>query len=370
MREQRKAFKDYFDRAAAKQLADQIHAVHRRFDRAAFIRRCVRNLNQLEFSERVKQFAGAMHRTLPDATPRSLRILQDSLPPVLPDCDSVTDGWLQWPVGQFIADYGQSHLDESFAAMIELTQRFSSEFAVRPFVEHQPEETFRRLGSLIDHPSPHVRRWCSEGVRPRLPWGRKLQALIENPDPILGILESLHRDPELYVRRSVANNVNDIAKDHPDRVLKICGKWSRSANDSSQWVIKHGLRTLVKAGNTEALRLVGFQPPESIGLTLTLTPTQIAIGESVSMELTLANRSPKRQSLMIDYAVQYVRLGGRSSDKVFKWKSITLEPGEQTTVSKTHPMKVTTVRKLYSGRHRVVVQVNGQRLAEASFVLI
>ena len=178
---ERKAFKDYFDRAAASVLAEQITRVHKAFDCSGFVRSATRNLKKLEFHDRVKQFSRSLAKTLPPDVPQAIDVLTHSLPPALPDCEAVADGWLQWPIGQFIADYGIEHLEESMEAMVQLTQRFTSEFAVRPFVERYPTEVFQRLEELTRHESPHVRRWCSEGVRSRLPWGVKLKSLAEDP---------------------------------------------------------------------------------------------------------------------------------------------------------------------------------------------
>ena len=229
----KKAFKDWFDREAAQMMASQIAGALPSFDKRKFVRVASSNLEQLGFHARVAQFSNALAATLPDDIPAALHILTESLPQAQQNCDQVTDGWLQWPVGKFIADQGLPYFDESFAAMIELTKRFSAEFAVRPFVEAESEKTFDRLLALTRDPNPHVRRWCSEGVRPLLPWGKKLRGLVDDPSPIWPILEELKDDEELYVRRSVANNLNDISKHHPDAVVAKCHflekRWERTS---------------------------------------------------------------------------------------------------------------------------------------------
>ena len=202
-------------------MAAQVAAVKPDFKSALFKRCALRNIESLEFNDRVKQFSAALHHTLPESYPAAIAVLVESLPEEA-SAASITDGWLQWPVGQFIADYGTDHFKESMYAMTELTQRFSSEFAVRPFVEKYPDKTFDLLLRQTKHKSEHVRLWCSEGVRTRLPWGNKLNDLIADPAPILPILEALLDAESLYVRKSVANNINDLAKDHPQLVLKKC----------------------------------------------------------------------------------------------------------------------------------------------------
>ena len=372
--EERKAFKDYFDRDAALMLADQLAAVYRQFDRSAFVKQSARGLGKLEFNDRVKQFSAAMRATLPNSISKAMTILRRSLPTALPDCENPTDGWLQWPIGQFVADYGieengDAQIDVAFELMIELTQRFSSEFAVRPFVEYFPGETFRRLKKLAKHKNPHVRRWCSEGVRPRLPWGKKLTALVKAPDPIFPILDLLKDDEELYVRRSVANNLNDIAKDHPKRVIDLCKKWSKGADENLKWTIEHALRTLVKDGNPGALNVIGFKTPKSIDVTLSVKPRKIKIGDSVTLNASIKNRAKTSQPLLVDYSVGYVRKSGASNDKVFKWKKLDIAAGQTLAIEKKHSMKTTTIRVLYPGRHSVSVQVNGVVMAESSFTL-
>lgn len=364
----RKLFKDYFDRAAARALGDQIARVWPAFDRERFVHRASRGLGPLEFQSRVQRFADALAQTLPSVVPDALDILTASLPPPLPSCDAVTEGWLQWPVGQFIADHGVPHLDASMAAMIALTQRFSAEFAVRPFIDCHPEAVLGRLRELTDHPSPHVRRWCSEGPRPRLPWGRRLRRLMEDPRPLAPILEALKDDPEMYVRRSVANCLNDIAKDHPDWVVARCRKWRGAGPSSRAAVISQALRTLIKSGHEGALDVEGFGAPKQVAANLRVRPREISLGESVELTATLRSCADASQALMVDCVVHYVRAQGTSA-KVFKWTTVELAPGASMALVKRHPMRVTTIRRLYPGRHRVELQVNGVRLAQAWFLL-
>ena len=365
---ERKLYKDWFDKAAANAMAKQITAVYPDFNSAVFKRHALRKIESLEFNDRVKQFAQALRRTLPDSYPAAAGILVESLQEDA-SVASITDGWLQWPVGQFIADYGTDHFKESIHAMTELTRRFSSEFAVRPFVERYPEETFSWLLKATDHPSEHVRRWCSEGVRTRLPWGNKLHDLIADPTPVLPILEALLDDDSAYVRKSVANNLNDLSKDHPQLVLQKCRAWQKKNNPQRNWIIKHGLRSLIKQGNPEALVLTGFERPEKLSLQLSAEPNSIRIGQSITLHLDIINNSKHNQSLMIDYVVHYVRKNSVVNEKVFKWKTIAVDAGDTITISKTHPMKRTTVRALYSGLHKLDVQVNGVRLASGEFTL-
>lgn len=363
-----KAFKDWFDREAARALGAQVAATCPGFDERRFFRRATEDLDALEMMDRVRQFSAALRAELPEDMERGLRMLADSLPPLLDGTENVTGGYLQWPIGQLIADHGVAHLDASWHAMIELTQRLTSEFAIRPFVERYPDEVFARLLALTSHESPHVRRWCSEGVRPRLPWGKRLDSLIADPSPIFPILERLKDDPSLYVRKSVANCLNDVAKDHPETVLEIAARWMDGASEERAWVVKHALRTLIKAGDPRALEVLGYGPPKGLTATLSVSPETVAIGEHVSLSLVLENAGPDAE-LLIDYRVHYRKSSGDARPKVFKWKTLSLKAGESASLTKKQPMRVTTIRPLYPGAHAVDVQINGVVLAASGFTL-
>ena len=366
---ERKSHKDWFDRDAAKALARQVCAVHKSFDNKRFVRLCGHRLNELEFNARVRQFSNALRETLPASYPQAVMILEQSLPEVLPDCDSVTDGWLQWPLGQFIADNGLSHFDESMHCMVELTQRFSAEYAIRPFVKHQPEETFAFLYTKLSDKSPHVRRWCSEGCRTRLPWGEKLSDLVADPTPIIPILDALKDDPEKYVQKSVANNLNDLSKDHPDKVLSLCRDWSKNSNTGRDWIVKQGLRSLLKAGDNRALKIMGFTRPRGINASLKLSCRDLHIGESIKINAVLHNSDSRQQNLMIDYVIHFQGKNSAKRQKVFKWKTVELKANEELTIEKNQPMKRTSIRELYEGKHTVELQINGEILARRAFEL-
>ena len=365
----RKLFKDWFDEEAAALLAGQV-GQSKQFDREAFLKLALKDLRQLEMQGRVKQFSHALAHALPQDKEIALSILKETLPPAQTNCESITNGWLQWPIGQFIADYGIGHFEAAFATMIELTKRFSSEFAIRPFLESEPEEVFPRLLALTSHPNPHLRRWCSEGVRTRLPWGRKLHLLIADPSPIWPILEALRDDEEKYVQKSIANNLNDLSKDHPGEVVSLCRRWMNDPTPQRRWIVKHALRTLIKEGNPEALAVIGYGEPVDLSVEFLTGVDAIKIGESIDLTVALGSGSGEPQSLIIDFLVHYVRQGGKTSGKVFKWKIIDLAPGERITLTKKHSFRPTSIRALYPGHHRIEIQVNGHRLAESSFELM
>lgn len=366
---EKKLFKDWFDQSAAELLAEQMRKPFPRFPRKKFIQSATHQIESKEFLDRVKQFSSALKQSLPQHIPDALSIIRESFPPALETCESISGGWLQWPVGQFIADHGVSCFDDSMRTMVELTQRFSAEFAIRPFIELAPEKTLAYLMDLTRHPNPHVRRWCSEGIRPRLPWGKRLDQFIINPAPILPILERLTGDRELYVRKSVANNLNDISKDHPDIAIDFCGKLNETRCPHAEWIQKHALRSLVKSGNAVALKSLGYGMPRDLTVDLLVFPQRIRIGDSIRIEARIQNSGGQSIPIMIDYVIGFVRQNNRVGRKVFKGSSISL-PGKKThTFQKSHRIQFTTVRRLYPGRHTVGIQINGCVVAQSGFEL-
>jgi hypothetical protein len=193
---------------------------------------------------------------------------------------------------------------------------------------------------------------------------------MHNPEPTLALLEQLKNDPVLYVRKSVANHLNDIAKDHPERMLEVAARWYAEGSDEARWIVQHGLRMLVKQGNSAALALLGFDTKATVrAARFEVQPAVIRIGGTLRLALVLTNEDDVAQEVMIDLLVHFVKANGKSSPKVFKWTMWRLRPGETTTVEKTFPIRPVTTRRLYPGRHAVEVQVNGQVVAAATFDL-
>lgn len=363
------AFKSYFNRDAANELAARVKGAYAAFDEARFVEEATVGLEALEMTDRVKQFSASLRVGLPADIEEALAVLTKSLPDKI-DGEPISNGFLLWPFGQFVADYGVDFFDASMDHMVELTQRFTSEFAVRPFLDRYPERTFERFYSLATHESEHVRRWCSEGSRPRLPWGARIKSLVHDPAPIVPILEALRDDPSLYVRKSVANNLNDIAKDHPARVVALCRAWWKDGSDERRWVVRHALRTLIKSGDPAALGVLGFGSKTAVEAELHASPKRLRIGERASLAAVLRNPTDEPEALVVDYIVHFIKSNGKASAKVFKWKNVELAPHAQVVLEKRHPFHVTTVRPLYEGVHRIELQVNGRVLAEARMTLV
>lgn len=229
---------------------------------------------------------------------------------------------------------------------------------IRDFLERYPEETLALLQCWASDPNVHVRRLVSEGTRPRLPWARRLRRFQEDPSPVLELLDLLKDDEEEYVRRSVANNLNDIAKDHPDLVVETAARWWINGSDARRHLISQALRTLVKAGDPRALRILGYNPDSPTHIdSIAVEPADVVIGESVRITVDLANPSSERSDVLVDLVVHFVNANGSTSRKVFKGGERSLPPGGTATVSKT--VSVARTRTHYPGLHLVEVQLNG-----------
>jgi 3-methyladenine DNA glycosylase AlkC len=246
-------------------LAANIRLVHSAFDSAAFCTTARNGLDTLELMQRAQHIAAALRQHLPDPYRQAVQVLLASLTP--PQQQAEQFGLAEFfylPHGFFIADYGleaqhdagADPFDLSMQALHALTMRFTAEFAIRPFLIRQQERTLAQLMAWTSDANPHVRRLCSEGTRPRLPWGKRIPAFIADPSPALPILERLKDDDCLYVRRSVANHLGDIAKDHPEVALALCERWlAQPASKELKWVVRHALRHPAKKGDATALKL-------------------------------------------------------------------------------------------------------------------
>jgi 3-methyladenine DNA glycosylase AlkC len=272
-------------------------------------------------------------------------------------------------VGEYIARHGQGQPERALAALHALTQRFTAEFAIRPFIVQHPALSLATLARWVADPSHHVRRLVSEGSRPRLPWGLQLKALIQDPSPTLPLLRALQDDPSEYVRRSVANHLNDIAKDHPALVAQWLREHLPKATRERRALLKHASRTLIKAGDPAVLKAWGLGAAFKGDAHLSLSPQRVTLGGHVTLSLQLRSTSKKPQRLAVDYAVHHVKAHGGTSAKVFKGWQLELPPLGEVTLVKRHPLKPITTRRYHAGRHGVAVQVNGGVVAEAAFDL-
>ncbi|MFH1497096.1 MAG: DNA alkylation repair protein [Verrucomicrobiota bacterium] len=355
--------KDMFNSARYRAIADSLAGLEPRFDAKRFLRLCLDGLKERELMDRLRQTAVAFDATAPGTFREKTALLRRHAPSTGHSFIGI------WPC-EFVARFGLDDAAFALDALRDLTRHGSAEFAVRPFLVRDQPGTLAVMRGWADDADEHVRRLASEGCRPRLPWGLRLQALVVDPSPTLPILEALRADPSLYVRKSVANHLNDIAKDHPEVVLDIAERWER-ADARTAWIVKHGLRTLIKKGQPRALALFGAgEKPRLDALDFSCSPRRIRLGDTITLSATLTGAGRKRQNLIVDYVVHYARAGERMSEKVFKWANLELAPGETATLTKRQTIRDFSTRKHHPGKHRVELQVNGQRLANDTFSIL
>ena len=343
-------------------------AVDPSFDRSAFVARCLDGFEDLELTPRARHISDALAEFLPNDRDRALQLIIHSLDDEADAELTGMEGFRYLPYVFFVADHGLDHFETAMAAQYELTKRFTAEFSIRTYLEHRPDATLARLHRWARDPNVHVRRLVSEGTRPRLPWAPRLRAFQEDPNPVIDLLEVLKDDPEEYVRRSVANNLNDIAKDHPDRVVEIAGRWWPDGNEARRKLIRHGLRTLVKQGDPAALEILGYtaDSPIQIG-PVQIEPRSVAIGGKVRIEALLTNPDDTEARGLVDLRVHFVKADGSARPKVFKGAEVTLPPGDRATVRKTVSIAQHSTRTHHPGTHRIEILLNGVAHEGGSF---
>jgi len=277
-------------------------------------------------------------------------------------------GFIALSFSDYAEYYGGNDWYDSLTALARFTRSCSSEFGVRSFLDQDPVRTMEYFYRWAEDENQHIRRLASEGCRPRLPWGMALPKFKKDPSLILPILEKLKSDPEEYVRRSVANNLNDISKDHPGLVLELCNKWKGQSPETDR-LIKHACRTMLKAGNKQALLLFGYGNPDRLNvLDFTLGCSAIQIGDQLNFSFLLANHSENIQTVRLEYRIHYMKSGGKTSAKIFQISEGKFAPGEHR-ISKKQAFTNFTTRTHFSGEHRIEIVVNGETKAERHFML-
>jgi len=348
------------------------------FDAAAFRQQALAGLDGLELKARVMQVAHALVATLPADVDRAAGALEAALgPPGVGDdlaqlrtSDAGLAGWAVWPLTEAIALLAADVAPErGLQALHAMTQRLTAEFAIRPFLIRHPALGLATLGRWVADPSAHVRRLVSEGSRPRLPWGLRLQALVDDPSPTLPLLRALQDDPSAYVRRSVANHLNDIAKDHPAQVAQWLAEHLPGAPAERRALLRHASRSLVKQGDAAVLAAWGLGEAFAGRTTLAVSPGAVVVGQALQLQVDLHSTARRPQRLAIDYAVHHVKASGRTSPKVFKGWVLELAPGEARRLEKRHSMKAVTTRRYHAGAHGLDLRINGVVVAQAGFTL-
>ncbi len=363
--------KNMINQPLIEQIADRIRVEHPAFARDEFVAAAAEQLATLELKQRFAWIADKLRDFLPDDYPAALEILVSILDDARGRFEPIEDaGFRLLPIPTFVYRHGLEFPEASLDAMVVITLYTSCEGAIRPYIIHHTGLTMTRLHQWALDSNEHVRRLVSEGSRPRLPWWPPLREIIADPSPTLALLESLKDDPSLYVRRSVANHLNDISKDHPELMLERMAAWKSGASAERRWLINHALRSLVKKGDARALAILGYGEAQVTLNALKLAPAVLQFGSELTFSFQLRSTDEKTQNLLVDFVMHFVKANGSTAPKVFKLKRLRLDAGESATIEKRMAIRPISTRRYYPGRQRLEIQVNGRILGGADFELV
>ncbi|SKA93150.1 3-methyladenine DNA glycosylase AlkC [Agreia bicolorata] len=287
-------------------------------------------------------------------------------------------GWMIWPVSEAVttaalrgwsSDSRETHarFDDGLTLLAELTPRLTAEFAIRRFLAADLDRAVTNILPWTASHDEHVRRLASEGTRPFLPWAVRVAALTSSPEGTVPILDALRADPSDYVRRSVANHLNDLSRQNPKLVVQTAARWLETPDENTTWVVRHGLRTLVKRADPDALALMGFSDATVQVSPMTVAHETVVLPGSLDFSFTVTNEGDAPVRLAIDYAVSYVKSSGALAEKVFKLSTRELQAGETLDVNKRHAIHQMTTRVHYAGTHMIELQINGRRYSRRAF---
>lgn len=375
--------KNFFSPALVKSLAAALKRADPTFASDKFVRTASRGLGELELLDRGRHIAQVMSSFLPSDYPAAVDVLLRSLGPEHRDDELMGVGMAPFfylPHTVFVAEHGLNHFELSLRAQYEITKRFTCEWCIRSFLASDPERTMTQLFLWAQDENAHVRRLVSEGTRLRLPWAMRVSWLDEHPERVLALLELLKNDATTLVRRSVANNLNDLSKVHPDLMIEVCKRWRQDKSKEMQTLLRHALRTLVKKGDRRALALQGAAArPDVVVESVKLSPKVVGIGQALALSIKLKNTAPPKKTagskaaaseqLIVDYVVHFVKANGKTAPKVFKLKRLTLEPGQALELKGRVSFAEMTTRRHYPGKHRIELLINGRVHPLGEFVV-
>lgn len=361
--------KDIYSKAFYEKLAFSLEKVVPGFDKSAFMQAILPPaFVQMEWKERMQHTTKTLHLFMPKPYAESAALLAPMIEQL--KADGFRGHQLEFMfLPDYIANYGLDDLENAIQSFELVTQYISAEFAVRPFMIKYGNLMVDQMYKWSTHANHHVRRFASEGSRPRLPWGMAIPALKNDPSPLLPILENLKNDPHEYVRRSVANNLNDITKDNAAVVINLAKKWKGISKETDA-IIKHACRTLLKSGHPEILAFYGLDAKHIEVASLSIHTPQVKIGEAVDFTFTLENKDHIARYVRLEYTVYYLKNNGTLAGKVFKISEKTYQPGEKIKINRKQSFKLITTRKFYLGQHKIAIMVNGKASEIADFELM
>lgn len=363
------SLQNLIDPGAPARLAQMLQGVWPAFDQAGFRNATEPGFTELGLMDRGRRLADGLRSHLPGDFSQAAALLVASMgPPMALDrrgepqaVPGAPGGFFYLPHSLYLAEHGLAHPEQALAAQHALTQRFTAEFSLRPYLQHHTALTLRHLERWCEDPSAHVRRAASEGTRPRLPWAPRLARFVADPRPALPLLERLRDDPSSYVRRSVANHLNDIGKDHPALLLACATRWAAGAPPARMVLLRHALRTAIKRGDVAALALFGQgEPPQVRVASVSILPARPVIGGDVTVAAELSSAAAHDQNLNADLRVHYVRADGSARPRVFRLGALSLAAQGSQTLRKRLALRQMSTRTHYPGPHRVELLLNGQ----------
>jgi 3-methyladenine DNA glycosylase AlkC len=355
--------KNMLNRDSLHAFASAIRSVYAPFQTDEFIRSVMdETWDDLELKARGRKVSTNLGRYLPADYGEAIGVIDKTI--------IIYDGPCVYSFPDFVEVYGQDEMnwDLSVSALERYTRYASSEMAVRPFIIKHEERMMAQMYAWSKHENEHVRRLASEGCRPQLPWGQTLTKYTEDPGPILPILEQLKTDPSPYVRNSVANNLNDISKTHPDLVAKLAKDWY-GKNEHTDWIVKHGCRTLLKKGNREVLAIFGYDDMSSADVDdFALGASSVSLGGDITFSFVISAKEATK--VRLEYGIDYVKSNGKRNRKIFQISETTLKENRKKPYTINHSFADLSTRKHYPGTHSVTLIVNGIERGKLDFELV
>ncbi len=373
-------FKDMYNEQFFDKFTKDLSLVINGFDARLFISQVMDDeWKNREYKQRIMHITTILKKFLPEdykeAIAKILELL-DHVKPTLPDTSIIDDNSfglvLEYGaiLDNYVEQYGLDDYETSIRAIEKITQFTSCEFVTHPFILKYPDEMMKQMLVWSKHEHWGVRRLASEGCRPRLPWSMALPNLKKDPTPIIPILENLKNDPARFVRLSVANNLNDIAKDNPQIVIDLAKRW-KGESEAVDWILKHGCRTLLKQGNPEVMKLFGFDSVKNIRIeNFQISRTKVKVGNSLKFSFNLTNTNGKKIKIRLEYGIYYQKAKGTLARKVHKISEKEYPGNSTTSITRKHSFRVVTTRTFHPGLHQVAVIINGIEFEKHNFELI
>lgn len=360
------ALKNVYNQDSIEYISKEIKKIYPSFNSKAFQESILKDLTEKELKDRVKLISQSLYTYLPSDFKQSIKIILQTIETKKEKNEKwqgnhseKISGFLAWPFTQFVEDYGTHDVRTSLQALKELTKSFTAEFAIRIFIDQYPEVCFKTFKQWSKDKNHHVRRLVSEGTRPKLPWAKQVPYLNSNPQERLKLILSLKEDTSDYVRKSIANHLNDISKTHPDLFYKAIQEFDLKDLQQKR-IVTHAARTLIKSGDKKIFKFFNLKQSEKIKIKQAQISTkQVKLGEKLTFKLALENTSNLSQELIIHYSIHFLLKNKKSGEKKFLLKKITLQKNENKEIEKSHTFIQQTTRTLYAGKHKISFYING-----------